>query len=205
MAELAFLLVEDDTVLARWTARMLERFGAVHVAGTVAEARLAIDARSWSALFVDVGLPDGSGLDAIAYARASQKWVPALVLTGRGDAATANRAFELGVPLVRKPVEVPLIEAFLRAVKNGNPSVRDRFATVAERWRELYLLTPAETAVLRWAMEKAVGGIIPTHRAIAEARGCTPHTVKKHAQNIISKTGDTSFISAVQRALQGTN
>jgi DNA-binding NarL/FixJ family response regulator len=128
----------------------------------------------------------------------------ALVVTGREDAATANRAFELGAALIRKPVTVPLLEAFLRAIEDRNAGARDRFAKIAERWRETYSLTPAETAILRLAMEMVVGGIIPTHRIIADARDCSPTTVKTHAQNIIGKTGDTSFIAAVQRALQGT-
>jgi hypothetical protein len=54
--------------------------------------RAAINARAWSALFVDVGLPDGSGLDAIAHARASQNWVPALQSSYRAEGEIAAGA-----------------------------------------------------------------------------------------------------------------
>jgi DNA-binding response OmpR family regulator len=111
MAGDALLLIEDDKVLSRAIVRVLRHFGTMRVVATVADARRALDAQSWRALLVDVGLPDGSGLDVLTYARAAKIHTPALVVTGWGDSKTANRAFELGAALVRKPVEVALLQA----------------------------------------------------------------------------------------------
>lgn len=69
----------------------------------------------WSALFIDVTLPDGSGLDVLGYARAHGCMAPALVFTGSHDSATINRAFDARARFLVKPGDWSYIEGFVRA------------------------------------------------------------------------------------------
>src|SRR5207248_11713280 len=79
----AFLRVEDDPAIARAIGRLLAKSRPTHHVSRVAEAKAALeDATSWTGLVVDIGLPDGSGLDVLSAAREKWPTLPALVLTG---------------------------------------------------------------------------------------------------------------------------
>lgn len=80
------LLVEDDAELGR---RLSERLGAAGMA--VDWVRSAEAARDWpdlaeiAAVILDLGLPDGDGLDLLRFWRAQAETVPVLILTARGS------------------------------------------------------------------------------------------------------------------------
>lgn len=80
------LLVEDDAELGR---RLSERLGAVGMA--VDWVQTAESARDWpdlaetAAVILDLGLPDGDGLNLLRHWRASGEVVPILILTARGN------------------------------------------------------------------------------------------------------------------------
>jgi DNA-binding response OmpR family regulator len=60
------LIVDDERTLRESLARFLEGRGvAVAQAGSLAEARRLLSGRAFDALIVDVGLPDGDGLDLL--------------------------------------------------------------------------------------------------------------------------------------------
>ncbi|ASG24046.1 response regulator [Nitrospirillum viridazoti] len=82
------LLVEDDTRLAEFLAQGLAEAG--FVVDTVAEAgdaEAALDTVPYDLLILDLGLPDGDGMDLLARLRARGEMLPILVLTARGALA----------------------------------------------------------------------------------------------------------------------
>jgi DNA-binding NarL/FixJ family response regulator len=205
MAERSLLLIEDDKGLSHRIAKLLRPFGAVHIVATAADARRALSAQSWSALFVDVGLPDGSGLDVLAYARAANNDVPALVVTGWGDSKTANRAFELGAAFLRKPFEAAQLVAFLEGLADSArtsigaalPPSLALLERTADAWRVRYGLTHTEHAILRAALVEG-----ESHLQIEARLGIAQNTMKVHVRNLLAKTGDPDLSAAVQRALR---
>ena len=81
------LIVEDDIEMAHLNARFLKRNGyEVEVASTVFEARLLMKACSPELVVLDIGLPDGDGLDFCNELRESSD-LPVLFLTGRTEIA----------------------------------------------------------------------------------------------------------------------
>ena len=80
------LLVEDDPELRR---RLTERLVAAGIA--VDSAASAGDARDWpdidmlGAVILDLGLPDGDGIDVLRHWRGAGRTVPILILTARGN------------------------------------------------------------------------------------------------------------------------
>ena len=99
------LFVEDDPMIARSLAMGLRYHGLeLTAASTVQEGLALLDGRAFDLLMLDVGLPDGSGIELCRHARERNAELPILMLTARDDEATAVAGIEGGADdHVRKP------------------------------------------------------------------------------------------------------
>lgn len=78
------LLVEDDELIGKAVVAGLRKNGlCVHHVGSVAEADAALQAESFHSLVLDLGLPDGDGMELLAVARAYEPDLPVLILSAR--------------------------------------------------------------------------------------------------------------------------
>jgi DNA-binding response OmpR family regulator len=104
------LLVEDDPLAREALRLLLEDAGyAVDEAGTVAEAVDRAVARAPALVLLDLGLPDGPGLDVVAaFAGApALRDVPIVALTGRAGTDERRRSLDAGCrAYLVKPVRV---------------------------------------------------------------------------------------------------
>lgn len=98
------LLVEDDPAIARTTAYALEREGfTVSHSLTLTDARAQLLRAPPDLLVLDIGLPDGSGLDLCRELRQSGN-LPILVLSAQGEEIDRVLGLELGADdYVTKP------------------------------------------------------------------------------------------------------
>jgi two-component system response regulator TctD len=79
------LLVEDNEALAELVTLGLARSGfAVDVIGLAAEVDERLRSSQYAAMVLDLGLPDGDGLECLRALRARGERTPVLVLTARG-------------------------------------------------------------------------------------------------------------------------
>jgi DNA-binding response OmpR family regulator len=86
------LVVEDEARILEVLRVALSRAGfAVDAVATVADARAALPLAPYDAVILDLGLPDGDGLDLLTEHRQAGSRVPVLVLTAR-DAVEARVA-----------------------------------------------------------------------------------------------------------------
>ena len=111
------LLVEDETAITEPLAEALEREGfSARVAGTAAEALSMAASREPDLVLLDIGLPDGSGLDVCRTLRQGSN-VPVIMLTARGSEADRVAGLELGADdYVVKPFSAREVTARVRAV-----------------------------------------------------------------------------------------
>ncbi len=191
MGHARFLVLEDDPLVARGLVRFIGAFGDPVQIGTAREAdALLADGPEWRGLFIDIGLPDGSGLDVLARARRVHPVTPAMVLTGGTDAEAINSAYDLRADYVVKPVDRARVERFI--VDTCKPSaVRNEFAAIVAEG----CLSDAEADIL-W---RAAAG--QDRDAMARGRGSSIHTVKKQIATMLAKTGSGSFHALVVRCL----
>lgn len=104
------LLVEDSSLVTDAYTILFESRGLeVRVAASVAEAVAAGMAWPADVLLLDLTLPDGDGLTALAALREAGRAPPiAVALTGHDDDATITRCRAAGcLAVLRKPVPVP--------------------------------------------------------------------------------------------------
>jgi two-component system, OmpR family, response regulator len=133
------LLVEDsprvaDTVGAALRARSLT----VVVADSVRTANAAFDAQHFDVAVVDIGLPDGSGLQWCRSTREAGSTLPILLLTARASVADRVAGLDAGADdYLGKPFAMDELVARVRALSRRGPrwseSVRSYGALVVDR------------------------------------------------------------------------
>ncbi len=111
------LLVEDERAITEPLAEALEREGfAPALAGSASEAIEKAKASAPDLVLLDIGLPDGSGLDVCRELR-RQSDVPIIMLTARGSEADRVAGLELGADdYIVKPFSAREVMARVRAV-----------------------------------------------------------------------------------------
>ncbi len=140
------LVVEDEPRLGRYLTRGLrEETYAVDLAATLAEASELAAASTYDLAVLDLGLPDGSGLDLLREWRARGLGLPVLVLTARGSVEDKVRGLDLGADdYLAKPFELEELLARVRSL------LRRRLAPPVEevRFGSLCLDRQARKAVV---------------------------------------------------------
>ena len=112
------LLLEDDPAIARTICYALQREGiTVTHSLLIADARQQWASRSFDALLMDVGLPDGNGLDWCRELRSGGSIAPVLVLSARGEEMDKILGLELGADdYLTKPFSPRELLARMRAL-----------------------------------------------------------------------------------------
>jgi len=122
------LLLEDDPAIARTVAYALERDGlSVTHSLLVHDARQQMLSHRFDLLVLDVGLPDGSGLDLLRDVRnaAPTASLPVLMLSAHGEEIDRVLGLELGADdYLAKPFSprelAARVKALLRRAGNGH-------------------------------------------------------------------------------------
>jgi DNA-binding response OmpR family regulator len=112
------LLVEDDAHVAETVCDALTaRRAVVERAETIGAARDRLRDRLFDALILDLGLPDGCGLDLADALRAEGIDIPILMLTGRSDVSQRLEGFAHGADdYLCKPFDADELVARLAAL-----------------------------------------------------------------------------------------
>ena len=112
------LLVEDDGELGRRLSDRLRGAGfAVDLASAREEAELWPDIDKMGAIILDLGLPDGSGMDLLRGWRARKVDCPIVILTARGSWQDKVEGLNAGADdFIVKPVRFEELQARLNAL-----------------------------------------------------------------------------------------
>jgi DNA-binding response OmpR family regulator len=112
------LLVEDDAILGDGVQAGLTQAGfGVDWARSCEEGRLALTTHAYEAVVLDIGLPDGSGLELLQEWRQEKNAVPVLILTARDTLMDRVNGLNQGADdYLIKPFELDELTARLRAL-----------------------------------------------------------------------------------------
>jgi DNA-binding response OmpR family regulator len=107
------LLVEDNARLASLIREGLDRQGfAVDWCETVNGAEHALKINDYDLMLLDLGLPDGEGLDLVRTLRRRQDTMPILILTARGGLDDRVLGLDAGADdYLVKPFQIPELAA----------------------------------------------------------------------------------------------
>ena len=115
---LRLLIVEDDLDLAMALADALVRRGYFtdHAQGT-ADAQQMLEVAQYAAILLDLGLPDGDGLDFLRKVRRSKDPIPILITTARESIGDRVAGLDAGADdYVVKPLDADELAARIGAV-----------------------------------------------------------------------------------------
>lgn len=112
------LLVEDDRLLADGLASQLEKAGfSVDGAHTAKDAMILGHQEDYRVGVLDLGLPDGNGLDVLRKWRRNNVSFPVLILTARGDWQDKVNGLKAGADdYLAKPFQTEELIARLNAI-----------------------------------------------------------------------------------------
>ncbi|WP_369241732.1 response regulator transcription factor [Streptomyces sp. R21] len=200
-------LIEDDPDFALMCRSYLERAGFT--------VTWAIDARAGKAVMheggidlavLDLGLPDGSGLDLLRALRSTSR-LPVIVVTGRGEEADRVAGLEIGADdYLVKPFSQRELVARIRAVlrRSQPPEIAEilevgglRVDTAARRadvGGAVLTLRPKEYALLE-LLARSPGRVFSSEQILEQIWGVSwqpPATVVEHVYRLRGKLTDLS-------------
>jgi len=188
-AAISIVLADDHAVVRGALKALLDGqpdFSVVGEAADIASARAAVLESRPGVLILDVNMPDGLSVDAVAGLREAAPETAIVLLTMERDLSLARRAIEAGALgyLFKDAAHLELIEAVRQAAEG-----REYLATAVaaglkdEGQAERAVLSPRETEVLRLM---ALGH---TNREIADQLSLSVRTVETHRAHIQQKLG----------------
>ncbi|GAB2729941.1 MULTISPECIES: response regulator [Comamonas] len=206
------LVVEDNPLVRNRLQGLLQQLGyssdALVMAGSLAEARayLAGEAHTVSLVLVDLGLPDGSGVELIEELHAQAPNLPMLVVSAWSTQEMIWAALRAGaVGYVLKERDDMEMAMALRSVLRGGAPI-DPF--IARRIiEELPLQAPPAvqaaddpglSAREHTILHLVVEGL--SNREIAERLFLSRYTVESHIKNVYRKLSVSSRTQAAQEA-----
>ena len=205
------LVLADDHPLFRDGIRSLLEARGLQVVGEASGAsetvRLALSLRP-DLVLMDIGMPDGGGLEATRLIKASAPDIKIIILTVYDDDQTLFEAIRCGADgYLTKNLKSDQFFSLLEGVARGEPAISPRLASriLQELGRhirgEAKPPTPEElTEREREVLQLVAAGA--TNREIAERLFITENTVKFHIRNILDKLHLRNRAEAVAYAMR---
>jgi DNA-binding NarL/FixJ family response regulator len=217
--QISIIIVEDEPEFRRRFAQIIDSEPTMRLAGVAAnkrEAQALIDREDFDVMLIDLGLPDGTGIDLIRSVSQRKADVDIMVVTVFGDEQHVVSSIEAGatgyilkdstpadviscIRLLRaggSPVSPVVARSVLRAIRTrmggGSTSSTPTRSAAAEN----NPLSARETEILQ-LLAKGM-----SFNEIGEILGISPHTVTAHIKKIYRKLAVHSRGEAVYEASQ---
>lgn len=197
MAPIRIVTADDHPIFRDGVRRLLEAepgFAVVGEAGSGAETLRLVAEQDPDILLLDLGMPDGTGLEVLHALHDRQANVRVVLLTANAESEEMIEALQLGVRgLVLKHSARPLLHKCIRAVMAGEYWLgHDRMPELIDAIRALGRPRPPSPAETLTAQELRVIAAVAdgaTNRDISDQLGLSEQTVKNHLSHIYDKVG----------------
>ncbi|MRX11509.1 response regulator [Pseudoduganella sp. FT25W] len=197
------LMIEDDLAIGRALLAVFQDEGHLVVWLRLADGVLArLQAETFDAVLLDLGLPDGDGAELLRQLRAAGQSLPVLIMTARDSLQDRLNGFNTGADdYLIKPFEIPELLARLRAIvrrANGNADGGWSFGElVLDESRMLVTRAGAPVALSRTEFALLLALVKESGRVLTRAeleQGVLPHsegqTLDVHISNLRKKIGE---------------
>ncbi len=116
------LLIEDDRMISEGLVTALRSSGyAIDAVSDTQTGKLSLANEKYDLVLIDLGLPDGSGLDVLKELRGRQDSIPVLIITARDTLKDVVQGLDLGADdYMIKPFALEELEARIRVLLRRN-------------------------------------------------------------------------------------
>lgn len=199
------LIVEDLPDVRAWLCGIASATcpnSIMHEVGTVHQALAALENDVYRLALIDLGLPDGSGLDVTRAIKARSPDTLCIVTTILGDDASIVGAIAAGADgYLLKDQHADILAHQIRETLEGRPALSP---AIARRLMEHFKLTaPAAENTTLTPRERDVlahiGHGLRNHEA-AKALGVSEHTIAGHIKAVYRKLGISTRAEAAWHA-----
>ncbi|MDK8874203.1 MULTISPECIES: response regulator [Rhodobacterales] len=195
------LIVEDLSETRRWLSEIVSAAfeeSEIHEAASMRAGIAQAAARDYDVALIDLGLPDGSGLDVLRNLRLLRPQTVCVVTTVMGDDASIVGALSAGAQgYLLKEQPQDLLVRQLKQMAEGIPALSP---SVARRIMEHFKRTgPAAPEDDLTGREREVLGLIGRglrNGEVAESLGISENTVAGYIKDIYRKLGISSRAEA---------
>ncbi len=134
MANRAVLIVDDEADIRELLVLTLSRMGVdADTASTVAEARAALEKRTYDLALTDMRLPDGEGLDVLRHIAEHYGNTPVAVITAYGSTENAVAALKAGAfDYLNKPIKLEQLRPLVMSALKLPRPVHQRRVSIGE-------------------------------------------------------------------------
>ena len=202
------LLIADDHEVVRTGLKTLLADTEIEVVGEVTTGEAAVKyvaQHPVDVVLLDVRMPEGDGLNALARIKLSHPDLPVVMLSNYDNPSYMARAVALGANgfLLKDCSREKLIETIRRAANKETVWTRDELRRITGA-----LATPRGTADVDVPLTQREFEVLRhlanglTNKEIAEAMHISYETVKEHVQHILRKLGVTDRTQAAVWAVR---
>ena len=124
------LIVDDEAMIRLSLKKLFEKEGyTVLTASSGASALKILEGEMPEVVFLDVHLPDSSGIDLLKTIKEVTPEVEVVMITGHGDIKSSVEAMKMGAyDFLEKPLDFAEIGTILKSLKKAEPRADDRSA-----------------------------------------------------------------------------
>lgn len=207
LTHMRFLLVDDHPLVRgglRLLLTMLFPGAAVAEAGNAREAMAQAGAGPWDVVFLDIDLPDRSGLDLLHDLRAAAPGTPVLVVSGLFEEDVGVRALEAGAAgFVSKTSGADEVLAAVRRVRSGRKYLSPELgARLLEKRLNPHHAAPHEALSTREFEVLRLLGNGRTVSDIAAVLNLSVKTVSTYRTRVLEKLGLTTTAEIIRYSLE---
>jgi len=195
------LIVDDHPVVAEGLRKLIQDSKIAEVIGVAGSGKACIDFLKWEKpdiIFLDINLPDASGLDLCKSIKEKNPSQKILALTTFNERSVVLKMMENGADgyILKNSESDEILEA-VKEINAGNKFLAVEVEEILKKKNEEeMILTRREKEVLNLIAE----GL--TNQEIAEKLFISPLTVDSHRKNLITKLGARNTASLVKLAVE---
>jgi DNA-binding NarL/FixJ family response regulator len=192
-------IVDDHKVIADGLAHLIGESGTIRVCGkahSAAECRKLLEREQPDVLMLDIGLPDGNGIDLCIGIKEKYPQLKILMLTSYGELAIITRALHAGADgYVLKNSEAEELLEGIRIVASGERFLCEEAGSVLHKNESNSMeLTRREIELLQLIVE---GYTLPE---LADKMCLGVNTIRSYRQKLNIKLGAHNTVQLVQNA-----